>query len=220
MLREIFGLLLLIVSCIHILGVNNRKIIFSTKPLLMPLIILYYSVENVNINWLIVAGLTFGLLGDVFLMLPKEKKQYFMLGLVAFLVGHLFYVAAFISTTISYPLPNPAVITPWWFKLLFIIPYALLAMVLISKLKPDLGKLLIPTTVYMIVILFMSFSALWMAITISEPAIWITYSGTVLFVCSDSILAWDKFHREIKNGRVYVMFTYILGQFLIASGFL
>jgi uncharacterized membrane protein YhhN len=44
----------------------------------------------------ILTGLIFCLGGDVFLALPRQKM--FLCGLVSFLLGHLFYVAAFFYT--------------------------------------------------------------------------------------------------------------------------
>ncbi len=43
----------------------------------------------------LLAGLIFCLGGDVFLALPQKKM--FLLGLVSFLIGHVFYVLAFIA---------------------------------------------------------------------------------------------------------------------------
>lgn len=66
---------------------NIQKLKVLTKPLLVPLIILFYLTSAVQINWLIVSALFFGFLGD-FSLLWGSKKIFFAIGLFAFLVGH------------------------------------------------------------------------------------------------------------------------------------
>lgn len=63
------------------------------------------------------------------------------------------------------------------------------------------------------------FSALLRALSMGAWIGWYTFVGAVLFVVSDSMIAWNKFATEIKNERVLVMSTYILAQFLIVQGF-
>ena len=42
--------------------------------------------------------------------------------------------------------------------------------------------------------------------------------GAILFYFSDIILAWYKFVRPIKNGRLMNMIAYHLGQIALISG--
>ncbi|MBL7708473.1 MAG: lysoplasmalogenase, partial [Chitinophagaceae bacterium] len=67
-----------------------------TKPLLMIVMIIYF-VSSVNTNssalkkW-IIAALVFSWLGDVLLMFQQEQPIFFLLGLSAFLIAHIFYI--------------------------------------------------------------------------------------------------------------------------------
>ena len=82
MIEYIFLILFFIVAIVEVYGEwkDNTKIEFSTKPLLMPLLILFYVfgvVEGASIarvDWLIVVALIGGCAGDVLLMLKNQEK--------------------------------------------------------------------------------------------------------------------------------------------------
>src|SRR3954469_11318097 len=73
-----------------------RLHVYVFKPLTVVLIILIALQMKhetaASYKSLVVAGLLCSLVGDVFLMLPRER---FVAGLVSFLFAHLFYIAAF-----------------------------------------------------------------------------------------------------------------------------
>lgn len=184
-----------------------------TKPFLMPLLAIYYISSVEEVNKLIVMALVFAFLGDVFLMW-SERKSNFMLGLGAFLIGHLCYVLLFlqnVSITQSVPV---------WFYFIIII-YAIGARAVMKKLTMYLGDMKIPTYIYMGVILFMSFTSLariWaMDMSIS---FFLPFIGSLLFLCSDSMLGFYTFKGKFKNGNIYIMLTYVLAQVLIVVGYL
>ena len=203
--------ILLVVSVINIIGAEKRilKITWATKPLLIPLIITIYSIDNSAINWLLIVGLIFGMGGDVLLIGHKK----FLLGLVSFLFGHLVYIIVFLRTIVSFE-----AFELWY--ILFILPYSIITIFIFKKLKEDLGKMFILTLVYMIIIMFMSISSLFIALMGTITGGWITYLGSVLFVASDAILAWNKFHKKIAHAQFWILSTYILAQLLIALGFM
>jgi uncharacterized membrane protein YhhN len=194
---------------------TKKKIIYATKPLLMPLLLIFYLIATSIVNGVIIAGLIGGWLGDIFL-LKKGSKKLFMLGLISFLLGHLLYIIAFLIS-ISWFQNTPL----WIFALIF--PYLILLYIIFNLLKDHLGKMKIPTTIYMIIILVMSFAAL--AVLFTENLInvgnkSIVFLGSILFIISDFLLAWNKFKSSITHERIYVMSTYILAQFCIVFGFI
>lgn len=189
------------------------KVIYLSKPLLMPLLILYLLTGAAAVNWWIVCALAFGFWGDVFLMLPGEKQKNFLLGLVAFLVNQVLYVVAFLTSA------GDLAAVPLWIWALGI-PCLIYGLVYYRLLAPGLGRLKGPVVVYMAVILAMGVSSLvrWPAVPASS--FWPTLAGAFLFIASDSVLAWDKFRKQFSLSRVITMATYIAAQFLIASGFM
>ncbi len=192
---------------------ENNKGRLYTKPFLMPLLAIYYILSAATVNKLIVMALIFGFMGDVFLMW-SERKSNFMLGLGAFLIGHLCYVLLFLQS-ISF-----AKNVPMWFYLIIII-YVIGACAVMKNLIRYLGDMKIPTYIYMAVILLMSFSSL-TRIWVMDMSIWflLPFIGSLLFLCSDSMLGFYTFKGKFKNGNTYIMLTYVLAQVSIVAGYL
>jgi len=184
-------------------GARTRVYVF--KPLTTSLIILFAlqiqpPVDDIY-RWLILGGLLFSLGGDVFLMLPDDK---FIFGLVSFLVGHLFYIAAFTA------------LGGFLFDVPAIALYALYGIVIVALLWPGLGTMKAPVLVYVMVILVMGWQAL--ALWRANPTAGTLSAavGAALFAASDSVLAYDRFRREFVAARVIILGTYFTAQTLIA----
>ncbi|MBT2766344.1 lysoplasmalogenase [Stenotrophomonas sp. ISL-67] len=157
----------------------------------------------------ILLGMAFSCIGDIALMLPFDA---FVPGLIAFLLAHLCYIVAFRAG----------------FRagrgLLFAAALlAVFAGINLSGLWPLLpNELRIPVVVYVIVLALMATLALaraWTkrASTSSVPASarWAAI-GAVLFVISDSVLAWDRFGGGLPAATLCVLSTYYAAQYCIA----
>jgi len=157
-------------------------------------------------------GVFFSMLGDIFLMLPKER---FIAGLVAFLLAHIFYIVGFGSLP---PSIEPASLIIALFIILAIVQiYRRIA----SGLKASGNeKLKLPVLIYSIVISLMLYSAL-LTLTQSNwpytPSILVSI-GALLFFLSDTFLAWNKFVKPLPYGRLRVIIMYHLGQILLIVG--
>ena len=200
-------ILLVIVSAfIHIRAEYRgpRQYVYIFKPLTMVLIWVIGMLGQATspvYKYMIIIGLVFSLAGDVFLMLPSDQ---FVAGLVAFLVAHLFYSAAFaseMSTLIGWPF----------------IPFVIYGIVIYIILSPSLGKLKLPVLIYVIVILVMAWLAWerWGGTGQSGPLL--AAIGAVLFIISDTILAIDRFRGTFKLSRALNLTTYFAAQLLIAG---
>ena len=218
MLGLLIAIPYLIIALVHIYGErrNNLKIKYSTKPLLMPILIIMYifTVNLTGINWLIVFALLFGMLGDIFLMLPE---RFFIPGLISFLFGHICYIVGF-----GMPIPtsgNEIAATLIAIILLFLAGWIYIRL---AAGMQDLGKerMRIPVLFYTVVIVLMTFSAL---MTLFNDD-WNVYSsilvsiGAILFLVSDIMNAWVRFVTIIPNHRLWIMSTYHLAQMGIAIG--
>jgi len=204
----------MVVFIVNLYADRNRieKLKVLTKPLLVPLIILFYLTNAVHINWFIVSALFFGFLGDVSL-LWGSKKMFFVIGLLAFLVGHLFYTLVFLQSIQYF-----AVVPIWFF--IFLIPYILYGYAILRILRPNLNEMIVPVVIYMCVILMMSFTStcrVWNGFTLQFI---LPFIGSLFFIVSDSALAYNSFNEPQKNYETLIMFTYILAQVLIVAGFL
>ena len=141
---------------------------------------------------LLAAGLAFGALGDALLDL---SSSYFTAGLVAFLIGHVFYTAFFIRSG------RRRVVAPALALILY-------SAVFLWWLWPGLGTMRIPVAVYVAAIAAM-------AIASCRFSWWVAL-GAMLFLLSDSILAANRFKTAVPGRDYLVWLTYYAGQFLIA----
>ncbi|MBE1159565.1 lysoplasmalogenase [Dyella acidiphila] len=150
----------------------------------------------------IVAGMLFCLLGDVLLMLPQDL---FVPGLVSFLIAHALFIAAF-SSDVRFP----ALLWPW---LLCLAIGAGMTFLLWRGIAPALRA---PVLVYVCVLASMAGQALGRAIRLRDSAARFAALGALLFMASDSLLAWDRFRAALPLSALYILATYYAALWLIA----
>ncbi|MCP9765855.1 lysoplasmalogenase [Lacihabitans soyangensis] len=197
-LRVIFFIVLAVE--IYFSTTHQNNLVKFTKPLLMPLLIFMAFQLNIKERNLFIA-LFFSLLGDVFLMFGSEL--YFMLGLGSFLVAHVFYILLFK--------------TQFNFSLLKSLPFAAATFGYILFIKAGIGQnLLIPVSVYCFVITLMGIFAAGRKTNIHSYNL--VLLGSILFIVSDSLIAFNKFYSPLPASSFWVMSTYGIAQFLIVLG--
>jgi uncharacterized membrane protein YhhN len=150
-------------------------------------------------------GLIFCLTGDVCLALPQKKA--FTGGLVAFLVGHVFYIFSFLSL---------ASIFDWISTEVFVI-FGVSAFVFLW-LRPHLKSMLFPVSLYILVITVMASGAwtvFWKSsLHVSGRALVLV--GSFCFYFSDVFVARNKFIKEEYRNRLLGLPLYYSGQFMLA----
>ncbi len=209
-----FSLIYFTIAAIHLLAIllQNHTGILLTKPLILLSLILSYGIQTKlkgSFHQLIALGLVLGWIGDLFLLF---EEQYFMYGLAAFLGGHILYTLAFcldINRSDFFKQGKTYLIS------ILILAYAILY---VQLLNPFLGELQIPVMIYILAIgIFYITASARGKITPKASYTWIVL-GALLFVLSDSILAYNKFVENIQYGQLWTMLTYILAQYFIAQG--
>jgi uncharacterized membrane protein YhhN len=206
MLTYILVLWVILSASIHIRAEYHgpRQYVYIFKPLTMVFILLIAILGQAAspfYKYMILTGLVFSLAGDVFLMLPSDQ---FVAGLVAFLIAHLFYSAAFaseMSVLIGWPL----------------IPFVIYGIVIYIILAPSLGKLKLPVLIYVVVILMMAWLAWERWNQTGQSGALLASIGAALFIISDTILAIDRFRGGVKLSRALNLTTYFAAQLLIAG---
>ena len=191
------------------------------KPLTMVLLITWvilFGIQEQALNtnlFFFVIGLGFCLLGDILLYLPPER--FFVFGLAAFLIGHLWYIVGFGGFENLSAFLLPASIY------LFVIVLAAIQIVdrLIAGLRRNKKERLIgPLILYAIVISIMLgsaglrfFDSNW-----TTAGAYLAAGGALLFYISDVLNAWERFVNKFDHDRLIIMATYHLGQFGLAIG--
>ena len=175
------------------------------KPLTMILIIMLAfhlaSPDFTPYACLILAGLMSGLVGDIFLMLPERM---FIPGLIAFLMGHVVYSAAFMA---GVPF-SPA----WWTAF----PLILWGLLSARMLWPSLGKMKIPVMVYLVAILMMTYCAWQRWLFLGHHGALAAALGALCFSISDTVLAWNKFGGGFPRAHAVALGFYYPAQYLMA----
>ena len=149
---------------------------------------------------IILIGLVFCLIGDVFLMFDA----YFVFGLASFLIGHVFFIYAF--TTIN----------GFTTKLKTLIPLLIVSGLVFFYLKDHLGDLLIPVILYITCIALMAWQALNLYIWKKEYGFLLITIGAFMFLVSDSVLAINKFVSNFTIAQFLISSTYWSAITLIA----
>ncbi|WP_462255501.1 lysoplasmalogenase [Ferruginibacter sp.] len=188
---------------------------FVAKPLLIPilLLLLYFSKNTVPHKKLIVTGLFFSWLGDIFLLFDTKNNLFFIFGLVCFLTTHIFYILYFLkisSSTVSLLKKQPLLV-------LLVLVYGA---VLVWLLYPHLGDLKLAVIIYATVICTMLLCSLHIFLKVNTPANAFYLAGAAFFVLSDSLLAINKFYQPFSFAGVYIMLTYCAAQYFIVNGFI
>ncbi len=195
-------IILLISFSIFAKQFGKRKLYIVVKPLTMLCIIalplLEIREEYSPYAYLIMTGLIFSLLGDLFLLFPDK---YFNNGLYSFLIAHILYAFAFNQNVDEYSSVIALVI------IIFIV-------VVVKYLAPKLGGMKYPVILYILVISVMLYSGLNFDIQLGI----ITYVsiGAVLFMISDTVLAFNKFYKKFSFAEPIILSTYFTAQLLFA----
>jgi uncharacterized membrane protein YhhN len=153
-------------------------------------------------RWLVVLGLGASAVGDVCLALPGDR---FLPGLIAFLIGHVLYLVAFL-----HGVPTEA----WDRGIPFVVVYGTIAGAIFASLYPRLGALRIPCAVYVLAICAMATAAGLRGQIDGSPAAPV---GAALFFASDAVLAIDRFRFPLPGARIVLFTLYAAGQAAITA---
>ncbi len=176
-----------------------RWLHYLTKPtatlLLLAAVLCAERPKSKSYGFAVAFGLAFAALGDFFLMLPGD---YFMAGLICFLITHCAYIYALCRHTRFAA-----------HKGVFVL-FAIAALAIIAGLWSSL-----PTSMKIPVVIYAAALG-------TEPetpqrhAAWLAAAGGLFFMASDTLLAYGRFSLDIPLNGLWVLATYYAAQFLFA----
>ena len=186
----------------HALDIYWLRMVVKPIPVLLMAVWVYLLPGKKAYQWAIIAGLLLSMLGDILL---EASSETFIFGLVAFLLGHVAYIVAFTRDSRQF-FPLRALLAYGYGVILFAI-FATLG---------DLGDMMIPILLYVIIITTM----LWRAASRMGVAAISAFSakagliGAVLFTFSDTLIAMNMFVWDMPQPttRYVIIITYWLGQ--------
>lgn len=202
------------VAIVDWLAVWRRRfrVEYLAKPLTLALLVAAAaSADLPNVKVWVVAALVFGLIGDVALMVgadrPGRPDDAFLAGLAAFLVGHICYLVAFAR----HGLHGVTLLA----GVLVVIGSAGLTSPRILMHTSRIGGTQLSAVIggYATVLAAMT------VLAVGTSSV-LTALGGLLFLGSDTVIAWDRFVARLARGPLLVIVSYHLAQFLIVLGLL
>jgi len=156
---------------------------------------------------LLIAALGLSAVGDFFLGVRRlgvlGPEKLFLLGLMSFLIAHLFYVVLFVKARTRSVHAGR--------KMACVLVVAVAATSL-GVLWPGLGPMRVSVLAYSLVLTAMAVSAQWSR----YPAM--VAVGALSFVASDTMLAMSIFGHPFAGSHLLVWVTYYAAQALIVAG--
>jgi len=199
-------ILLAIFTCFALLFMATLSVapypfdyLVKTIPILCLAVLAFRAIPSAK-GRLIGVGLLFSGAGDI--LLQVDGAGFFVHGLGAFLIAHLFYIAAFIR--------RPALARA---RLPILVTIAVYGCIMGFLLFPRLGDMLVPVTVYLVIILGMGIAA-----SLGTENHALVIAGACLFIVSDSLIAINRFLTPVPLSDYLVMGTYYAAQLFITIG--
>lgn len=210
------GFLLISIGYLALVVFDKLNWAWYFKPLLIPFLFLsvVQSDSFKSKLWLLLA-LLFSWIGDVILLFTNKSEFFFILGLVAFLLAHLLFIALFVKQEV--PIVVHKQKNLYWFGFGFVLLY-LFGM--LSILFPKLGSLKFPVGIYAMTISLMLIETIKGYFNWTKKGKKLIFFGAVFFVLSDSLLAFNKFHSKFSHASFLIMLTYLVAQYCITKGIL
>lgn len=205
--KEIVTYIFYLIALLTIIGIAFKitLLVYVFKPLLTITLLYLYTLTLSKINKFYIYALLCCFVGDVFLLF-KDQQLYFLIGLVSFLMAHIFFIKIVFKRLIR--VSNKKILANY-------IPFLVLFIFLFLFIRKSLSVMMFPVLVYGLVIsLFGSVAQVANEERRSIKSLYML-SGAIVFIISDSLLAVDKFYYSLPFFEVIVMFTYILALYLI-----
>lgn len=187
-----------------------RKIIKAIPILCWSIAILVTFPQEEPISYLLLVGLLFSALGDLFLL---DHSKHFIKGLTSFFIAHIIYVIGFLTIQ-----PNDQSFTSAS-SLLCLALLTLIALLYMGYIRSRIMQqhqsifFLGAVYAYILIISSMVYTA-WLT-----TQYWLII-GALLFYLSDFTLSWNKFVKEFKSADFIIMSTYYGAQVSFVIGYL
>ncbi|WP_340199319.1 lysoplasmalogenase [Ascidiimonas sp. W6] len=204
------------ILCTDLVFNNHSELQFLrvySKPALSITLLLFYYLNSKNRHKkeriLLILCLLCLLLGDIFLL--EDSRIYsFPIGLFAFFMANIFYSmvlyrSANIEINKSYP---------------FLVVSAIYLFAIFYLMYDKLNEYFVPVLIYIFAVLNMIQAAFLRYKVVNHYSFILVFTGALLFLFSESILALNMFYTPFPYKNFLIMFFYGVSQLLIILGIL
>lgn len=212
----IYFIMLALVVAAQALGFT--QIILILKPLLILLLMVLIfrsSLINIHRNFknLVIAALTFSFLGMLVLSLETSGNYFFLYALLLFLVGHLFYLSAFVYDILK----NKSYHFHWGQLAVATLVVVYGAEFYILN-RYSFDQLWLPVMLYTIVITALGVvTVMRHAVHPHQPYFFVA-SGAMLLICADSLFAIQRFVVTADWIAPLMVIAFYTGHYLMVKG--
>jgi len=212
-----FKLLFAMIAVLHLISIalGSATAQYITKPMIVISLLIMLGVSTTlrgRFHKRLFTGLLFALAGDVLLMFVGQDQSFFIYGLIAFLICHIFYISAFYLDFRSAPELDKKGAR------IAIVICSLLGISFYVFIRQNLGMLKLPVMAYIFVICFMMMMAVFRNRRVNVLSFNLILYGAIFFITSDALLAYNKFVQPFDHAHLMIMITYITAQYLITMG--
>jgi len=196
------------------LEANIQKEYF-VKPLIMIWIASYFILARKKKSFTVpvLAAFFFSWVGDNFLMFSEKNELFFFAGVGGFFLAQLSYIYVF--SKYKEKEAKGFLQRNLWISLLFIAYVAGVLLLLFPGLEGVMKPII---TIYAFSLIGMSMMALNRSGRVSVNSFRLVFAGSLLFLISDSMIAFDKFYTPLPQAGFWIMVTYVSAQYLIMRG--
>ncbi len=207
----LYIVLVFYIAYLETVWLKMEAINYLLKPLLIPMLITYTATRsNFSGKGTLIKALVMSTLGDVLLLFSDIHQLFFISGLISFLIAHVIYIRLFLKKL------NARFSIIWAFSSLVFLGIYLFFF--LATMWGNLKTMKIPVSIYALVISAMLFVVIQLVVSKTLRKGEYVLFGALLFVTSDSLLAWNMFYQEINHGSFWVMSTYLFAQLFIVYG--
>jgi uncharacterized membrane protein YhhN len=213
----VLHLLFLVIVIIQLYSswIGDRTFEYIAKPFILLWIAVYFllNTHREPHRWLVILAFFFSWIGDLLLMFSWKNELFFFSGIGGFFLSQITYILAFRKYRLT---PGRSLLSrqPLWLAM-----FVLILASIYWLIWPGLEGIMKPVVlIYAMSLVGMSVAAFNRYGLTGMRSFWITFSGSLLFMASDSLLAIFKFLNDIPHGGFLVMVTYIAAQYLIMRG--
>lgn len=188
---------------------------YAVKPIATLVLVVFFCLTTKlkgRFHQRMFTGLVFALAGDTLLLLLKYNPSYFLIGLAAFVVCHLFYIGAFYLDFLSAKeLDKKGARIA-----IAVCTVAFTAFYL--YLRPHLPLLKLPVLICIFIGALLTMMASFRNQRVNTLSFKLILAGVIFFILTDALMAQYHFIAAFPNAELLMSATYMIAQYLIVIG--
>jgi uncharacterized membrane protein YhhN len=210
-------LLFAVIVIIELTGrlVGNIQLEYFVKPLIMIWVAVYFMLfkKKSTFTFPVLIAFFFSWVGDNFLMFSEKNELFFFAGVGGFFCAQVTYIYLF--SKYREREGQGYLQRHLWISLFFMAYVAGMLLLLFPGLEGMMKPII---TIYALSLMGMSMVALNRSGRVGVTSFKLVFMGSLLFLLSDSMIAFNKFHSAIPLAGFLIMVTYIAAQYMIMRG--